>query len=239
MYYKHYLDPRLWKKSNLSLKIIYNICKSFNLVLDPVEYVVLPKMKIVYIVNSKVGCSLIKKILLKRELGNDINFSNYNNIHSYARKHGYTHFQISKKWNDYYWFTVFRDPIERVISLYNNKVKYEKSKYFKKYYYNKSLFNENINLNKFVDVIINIPTNLSDRHFKPQYKVLENIPNKISIDIHMFNDMKYSISNKINQIEESDFNIKINSSKKNTMKISNKIKSKLKTFYKKDYEYFK
>ena len=88
-------------------------------------------------------------------------------------------------------------------------------------------------------MIINIPTNLSDRHFKPQYKVLENIPNKISIDIHMFNDMKYSISNKINQIEESDFNIKINSSKKNTMKISNKIKSKLKTFYKKDYEYFK
>lgn len=86
--------------------------------IDPLEYYVCERYKIVYVENAKVACTAIKQLLFPeisyRALGQDA-------FHDAVR----TRALFSPPGNgaaDYLHFSIFREPVARLISCYRNKI---------------------------------------------------------------------------------------------------------------------
>jgi hypothetical protein len=79
---------------------------------------------------------------------------------------------IEEKYKNYNKFTIVRNPFERLVSCYNDKVIFDLNNIDNNKYYFKNYPIEiapNISFNKFVKIISKIPDFLADRHFKSQY----------------------------------------------------------------------
>lgn len=83
-------------------------------------------------------------------------------------------------------FTIIRNPYDRLVSLYLNKIKNPNAKDFRKgifcgfLKYNK--FYENMPFNEFVRVIHSIPDKISDPHLKSQYLHISDNKGNILVD---------------------------------------------------------
>ncbi|MEZ9184396.1 sulfotransferase family 2 domain-containing protein [Vibrio splendidus] len=151
--------------------------------LDKAEYFVIDDLKLVYIVNSKVACSSIKKTMYKYLKGEVGNISHYSDIHYLAKSTGKIKTRLSKKEMGYDKFTFVRDPFKRMVSLYENKfLDNEKIidspvKFAYKDYLGGCIKRE-ISFPEFVRIISKIPDKYSERHFKSQsYLIEENMVN--------------------------------------------------------------
>ncbi len=170
--------------------------------LDPVEYFLLKDKKVVYVVNSKVACSSIKKNLMMAS-GVEIDSSLYANIHSESARLGLSTKTLDINPDEYTFFSVVRNPFERIVSLYINKfqdynkiskIKFEYSDYFG------GAIKQDDSFDEFVGKISKIPDVLCERHFKPQaYLLCEQSKKKVDKffkleDIDKFNEYLESLN---------------------------------------------
>ena len=146
--------------------------------LEPREYLVLDDRELVYLVLSKAACTAIKNTIAK-------SYSACPPVHMAI--HGSTFNrqrqifgELNQKQKTYFAFTFVRNPFERLVSCYRDKIIYTPShyntpdEYFKNYYkyYNKYPLDTGISFEAFVSLIAHIPDSLSDRHFKSQASVI-------------------------------------------------------------------
>ncbi len=120
---------------------------------------------IAYIRISKSGCTSIQSVFLSDQFGSDL----VNNMSEYQINMMGLDFIKPQLTEGYECFTVVRDPIDRIISCYNDKV-LKTNKEF--HYYQDYLFGiikEDMLFHDFLKTIDRIPDRIKDMHFRPQH----------------------------------------------------------------------
>lgn len=159
------------KKASLMYRLVYALYRT-----DPTEYYISKKLRTIYIVNSKSGCSSIKSALLIKEYGN-ILFQHYNDVHRISRQRDkirYINPKLYLNTSRYYVFSTVREPMSRLASFYKNKIMLENetSWYFNNLYVHRRRFYPRMKWADFVDVFLDIPDVESDRHFMSQKRII-------------------------------------------------------------------
>ncbi len=146
----------------------------------PTDYYILDDQKLVYISIPKVACTSIKIATMGSENPEGIR-EDHMNIHSLAKAH-HQH-QLRYKHRNYYKFTFVRNPFDRLVSCYEDKVRkpyQHNGRYYFDTGYNSKLikslfgsrFHADMNFNEFIRLVSKIPDFISDGHFKSQYATL-------------------------------------------------------------------
>jgi sulfotransferase famil protein len=141
---------------------------------DLAEYFVSDEMKLVYVVNSKAGCTSIKKSILEAH-GYNVGVDHYSEIHQKGNKFGLTKNKIDSRHLDYFFFSFVRNPFYRMASLYFNKFCDQRricEHGFEYRRYLGGILERDDSFSTFARKISEIPDELSDRHFKSQYTLL-------------------------------------------------------------------
>lgn len=82
---------------------------------------IFPKFKLAYINSAKCACSTIKTYLVK---ANNIDISNYQHIHhAHHSLKVFNHKEFNEIPKNYLRFTVVRNPYDRVVSFWSDKVR--------------------------------------------------------------------------------------------------------------------
>ena len=149
------------------------------------ELIINHKKKYAYLVNSKAACTSIKQSII-RDLGYNIKDSE--NPHHYPLNQNERLF-VHKNLKDYYIFTVVREPVRRIESLYLNKFKQfetieKEGFYFQRYM--GGIFSLNISFRQFVDTIVDIPDFYSDRHFVSQSYLINKSQKMFCSKVNVF-----------------------------------------------------
>lgn len=171
-------------RHNMSDYIKKFIMRSANLIAYreyiPTEHFIYDNRKLIYISIPKVACTSIKIGLMANELDTSVSSDEYMNVH--ADTSNYVRYSIKKSQDNYYKFVFVRNPFDRLVSCYKDKIK--KIQHSGKYHfdtsYNKVLiknmygdmFSTNMDFDDFVRLVSKIPDWLSDGHFKSQYSMI-------------------------------------------------------------------
>ena len=165
------LELRLRKLARLALNLILYRCYAPN------EYVVLEDRNLIYLVNSKVACSSIKKAFISEEVKDD----------SDGKIHELLPFKTVLKLDlpniENYAFTFVRNPFDRVVSCYVDKFLKEKERERAFNYFDGYMLGYLSNIDSFEDFvkkIVKIPNFLRDRHFKSQWSLISSSKIKIN-----------------------------------------------------------
>ncbi len=135
---------------------------------DPHKFFVFEDLKLAYLELPKVACTSIKTTI-GRSYG--ISPANAMDIHEHPSWHQHLGL-LNGVHRSYYTFAFVRNPFERLVSCYRDKVIYSGSNeiystpYFQQYYY--FPIPANIPFSEFVERVARIPDCLADRHFKSQ-----------------------------------------------------------------------
>jgi len=141
----------------------------------PTEFFVSPERRFVYISIPKVACTSIKLALFDE--GKDMDM----NVHSYASR--YQRNNLTNEHSDFFTFAFVRNPFDRLISCYEDKVT-KLSQHDGRYYfdssYNKVLinrmfgqcFHSDMSFADFVRLAVRIPDWIADAHFRSQHSML-------------------------------------------------------------------
>lgn len=147
--------------------------------LEEKEYVVLDNKKLVYINNSKVACSSIKRTFIKDEIRDDYSIHNYG---KWKRKS-----KLNNNEKSYFIFTFVRNPFDRVVSCYESKYIGDRLKGKNPLQFDKYLLGalkKDSGFDGFVKKIIRIPDFLADRHFQSQYNLIFSKSGKCLVDYY-------------------------------------------------------
>ncbi|WNC73122.1 sulfotransferase family 2 domain-containing protein [Thalassotalea psychrophila] len=207
------------------------------------QYFVSDKLKLVYVPVAKAGNTSIKQMILRAEGIPESEFNDPSNPYLVHGKKSLKHYSRKKwdnKWNEYFLFSVVREPTDRFISAHYNKFK-DHSKISKQGFEFKKhlngIFKLDMSALELIDTIKNIPNRMLNVHIVPQ--------NFWIYKHHNCNPKIYKLE-KINQLFEDlnskGFNIEMkqeNESKsKPTREIDSKLKEKVLKRYKEDYDKF-
>lgn len=130
----------------------------------------IPQLNLIYISISKTGISSIRSIFLKK-VGATYNKKNYKTIHGkVADIFQYISIKKVSKQQDTYKFSIVRNPFDRLVSCYKNKILDEEYLPIQKGY--DSLFYKDMSFEEFAKGVCQLPDMLSDRHFRSQYSYL-------------------------------------------------------------------
>ena len=163
---------------NTAISRIRNLIKYGSYV--PTDFYTFENKKLVYLSIPKVACTSIK-IATMASNENDNNYDSYMNIHSVAER--FHHASLSKTQEAYFKFAFVRNPFDRLISCYEDKVKkpaQHNGKYFFDTGYNNKIinglfrdkFSPEMTFPEFIRQISKIPDWLSDGHFRSQHSML-------------------------------------------------------------------
>ena len=138
---------------------------------ERVEYYISDRQKLIYLVNSKVACTSIKKVMLDNDGISFAGAGDYD-VHTLARTSSRISFELGSKPEGYKLFTMVRNPFTRVLSAYINKFRdFEKIEKMGFEYedYLGGVFTLEDSFETFVDKVCEIPDKYADRHFVSQY----------------------------------------------------------------------
>ena len=114
------LDFRLWTQF---------VARKFGIPGRQIHQICLPDEKLIYIPIPKNACTTVKQVLHQIEFGRVFNANHsvsdpYVDVHDYylKRRDAFTGNAKLNSASDYTRFTVVRDPVERLISCYRNRV---------------------------------------------------------------------------------------------------------------------
>ena len=142
--------------------------------IHPRKYFVSDELKTVYIPISKSGNSSIKKMLLRAEGIPESELSHPTKpyfIHSNKNLKRFTQSRWRKKWDDYFTFTVVRNPVSRFISSHYNKfLDQEKidQRGFELHRHLSGLFTPDLSAIDLLNTLMTISDKMTNEHFVPQ-----------------------------------------------------------------------
>ena len=165
----------------------------------PTDYYILDDKHLVYISIPKVACTSIKLALMGNTFGKSVQVDRMS-IHHLSRQ--YLHHRLSGQQKGYYRFAFVRNPFDRLISCYEDKVRRNRQhsgRYHFDTNYNKILirqffggsFHPEMTFTKFVELVAKIPDFLSDNHFRSQYSMLYRKDVKLVDYIGKFEDLQH------------------------------------------------
>lgn len=144
---------------------------------DPRTFYIFDKKKLVYLAVPKVATT---SILLTISQSYDIKIKR-RRIHSnpfWHRKQG----KLDQSQANYYKFTFIRNPFDRLVSCYKEKIVKRYNRKLPPFYDSHHLsVTENASFSEFVEIISDIPDCLADRHIKSQYATLYR-KNRLLVD---------------------------------------------------------
>lgn len=165
------------------IKNIYYLI--FIVLLNKWDIVNYKKLELIFIIVPKTANSSINSVILKK-LWIDTKNNKYLEIHKKRRE-----FRISKKeaiLDKYsYKFSFVRNPFDRIVSCYENKIIKEDHRMQKWYFW---LLYKGMSFKDFVKSINKIPDFLSDLHFRSQYSIIYNKWKKIVNYIWLFENIE-------------------------------------------------
>ncbi|AET70502.1 Sulfotransferase family [Desulfosporosinus orientis DSM 765] len=129
------------------------------------EFIILCDKKLIYLVNSKVACSSIKKTFLKMEVEDNYNIHDFN----WCKKN-----KLNEEDKSYYKFTFVRNPFDRLASCYESKYHKDKDIFDILHFdtYLMGILKNVKSFDEFVRKVIKIPDAFADRHFQSQYNLI-------------------------------------------------------------------
>ena len=202
-------------KSNLKLKY-------FNLKSD--------KLKLIIFYNAKCGCTSLKNFVYNIEENTTYKGNNIHNHigHFNQNKYFVTIENIYEKYPNYKKILVFRNPLERIISFYKNKILISKED---NHIDIDSLImiDNNISFGKFIKLLEIVKPNKFQHHLIPQTTYINKDWIDEIIDLRDLNSFlsKYSDINYCLNKTSKDINLEIS---EETIKI-------IKDIYKEDYDF--
>lgn len=143
---------------------------------EKTEYLIFNDRKLVYLVTSKVACTSIKTVL-----GEAYSITTQGDIHSPGLWANKMVRSLGPRYKTYFKFSFVRNPFDRIVSCYRNRVLPKRGKhdvyygsYFEIYYEFNYIakIRGDMSFDEFVKSIVKVPHHLADRHFKSQYSVL-------------------------------------------------------------------
>ncbi|MED4974760.1 hypothetical protein E5Z46_01980 [Geobacillus kaustophilus NBRC 102445] len=163
------------------LKLIYHFFTEMkNLLLygrvEKREFIILDDKELVYLNNSKVACSSIKKTFTSKEVQDDYSI----HILNWNRKA-----RLSEKEKKYFKFTFVRNPFDRLVSCYSSKYHKDKEKgkdILDFDIYLLGILRKDKGFENFVKRVVKIPDFLADRHFQSQYNLIYDKRGKCLVD---------------------------------------------------------
>jgi len=198
-----------------------NIIKNIRFFLQPHQEVniYIPQLNLIYISISKTGISSIRSMFLDK-VGIKYDDKEYDTIHIEVKK-AFKYISKSKivDNNKAFKFSVVRNPFDRLVSCYKNKILEEEYLPMQSGY--GGIFYKGMPFDKFVLSICKIPDIFSDRHFKSQYSYLYYKDNLIVDYLGKFENLDTDLAIIIDKYELGDIP-HINKSK---------VKSDYKDFY--------
>jgi hypothetical protein len=127
------------------------------------------ELNLIYVSISKTGISSIRAMILDK-LNIEYNERKYDTIHKKTEKH-FKYIGIKELLNSSaFKYSMVRNPFDRLVSCYKNKIKEEDYKPIQKGY--GPLFYKNMSFDRFVKRVALLPDSLSDRHIRSQYSYL-------------------------------------------------------------------
>jgi hypothetical protein len=98
-------------------------------------------------------------------------------------------YKMKEYYSDYFKFTFVRNPWSRVVSCYNDKINYDPGHVYERYknpfigYLKKmKVYSEGMSFDRFVEVICDIPDELSEAHFRSQHRFFTDESGNVLVD---------------------------------------------------------
>ena len=156
------------EKSTLAYSSIMTVLSAYREISGKTPRVIMyfKDLDVAYIAISKAGNSTISKTFL-RHYGLDKNLKSYHEIHIVKKKFRINTKELKKK--QCFKFAFVRNPFDRLVSCYQNKVVDEYYPLQKRYF---GIIKRNQSFDDFVRGVCKIPDTLSDFHFRSQYSIL-------------------------------------------------------------------
>tara|TARA_R110001583_G_C5667039_1_gene410302 strand:- start:3390 stop:4088 length:699 start_codon:yes stop_codon:yes gene_type:complete len=178
------------------------------------EFIINKEKKYAYLVNSKAACTSIKGSVID-DLGYGL--KNGQNPHHFDFLNNERCFR-SIDLSEYFVFTVVREPVKRIASLYANKFRqYEVMEKQGFYYqgYMGGVFSVSDSFDRFVDCVCDISDYYADRHFVSQSYLISKAEKMCNTNISVFKMEEFEFFNEniFEKVGLKISDVKLNSSK--------------------------
>lgn len=224
------------------------------------NYIVRDDYRFVYLWVHKVACSSVKAALLPLF---DLDSTPHEQTLPDGRRHfivhdvfestayqvSQQHFLNSKKYEHYFKFAFTRNPFDRLLSCYRDKIERPNIPRYMLMSAKRSgtLFYPRMPFAEFVETVCNIPDHLADGHFRPQHLTIRDQEGKIAADyVGKFENLTEDFSYIKQKIGASDLELpernRINSARQVSTSYQDFYDERLKDLmyerYEKDFENF-